>query len=325
LLLAFAAAGLPARAFAQPAAAPKQQADQLFKDGREYVKVGRYAEACPMFKESQRLDPSLAARCNIAVVCHQMTGQTGTAWTILEEVAREARADAGKTQSLKCATDAMEALKPDLALVSLDTRAVEATPGLALTRDGAPVPSSQWGKPVAVDPGDHAVEASAPGYKPWRGTATATARSTYALAIPALEPLPRGAEQPSPEPSRPPVPGAPPEPPRWTVLHTSAVTATAVGGVGILVGAVAGLIALVDGKTAGCSGGFCPTPAALDSSHAAYQAGTASTVGFVIGGVALAGGATLWILAPSRTPQRTAALRYGIDLRPSGLSLRGAF
>jgi hypothetical protein len=40
---------------------PKQQADQLFKDGREFVRTGRYAEACPMFKESERLAPSLAA------------------------------------------------------------------------------------------------------------------------------------------------------------------------------------------------------------------------------------------------------------------------
>jgi hypothetical protein len=341
-LAALAIAG----AVASPASAQtpeaKQQADQLFKDGREFVKSGRYAEACPMFKESQRLDPSLASRCNIAVVCHQMTGQTGTAWAMLEEVEREAR-EAGKKQSLKCAQEAMEALKPDLAMISLDTRAVAGTPGLAITRDGVAVPASQWDKPVAADPGEHVIEVTATGRKPWRGTAQATAKSTYALVIPALEPERPGEPhtQPAPSPASPapPTPGPGPGPvrvpappdasPRWTGLHTSAAVFTAVGGAGLIVGAVAGLISLAEGKAAGCANGFCPTQTALDSSKSAYAAGNVATAGFVIGGVAGAGAVVLWVVAPSRsTPaqarwQRPSIASVGVG--PSGVSLRGTW
>src|SRR5262249_50922621 len=157
----------------------------------------------------------------------------------------------------------------------------------------------------------HVVEVTAPGRKAWRGTAQATAKATYALAIPVLEPD-GGASQPSPRDR-----GR-----GWTGLHTSAVVATAVGGVGVIVGAVAGLSALAEGKAAGCANGFCPTPTALDSSRSAYQAGNVATAGFVVGGVALAGAAVLWIVAPARKPAQArwqgarppVAASYGVDV-----------
>jgi hypothetical protein len=107
-----------------------------------------------------------------------------------------------------------------------------------------------------------------------------------------------------------------------------------VGGAGLLVGAVAGLISLAEGKAAGCANGFCPTPTALDSSRSAYTAGNVATAGFVVGGVAAASAVVLWVVAPSRSraqarwqgPRSSAASSgVGVGVGPTGLSLRGAW
>jgi hypothetical protein len=44
--------------------------------------------------------------------------------------------------------------------------------GLVIKRDGLAIARGQWDTPLAVDPGDHVVEASAPGFQTWSTTQT---------------------------------------------------------------------------------------------------------------------------------------------------------
>jgi hypothetical protein len=61
----------------------------------------------------------------------------------------------------------------------------------------------------------------------------------------------------------------------------------------------------------------CPTHEGTDAWNSATRAGTVSTIGFVVGGVALVGAGVLWFTAPKST------VRAGVG--PSGLRLEQAF
>lgn len=94
--------------------------------------------------------------------------------------------------------------------------------------------------------------------------------------------------------------------------------ALGVGGAGLLVGGGAGLWALaqrseLDGA---CGGGRCPDSErdAVDRYNATL---TVSTLGFVIGAVGTAAGATLLLTAPTRSAPRVA-----LTVQPSGLGVR---
>lgn len=56
LVLALSVA-FPPGAWAQSAEEKKAAAESLFDEARKLSKAGKHAEACPMFAESQRLDP----------------------------------------------------------------------------------------------------------------------------------------------------------------------------------------------------------------------------------------------------------------------------
>src|SRR6185436_12399932 len=73
-----------ASALAEPTAADKSLATQLFKEGRALVDQGKVAEGCRKLEESQRLDPGGGTLLNVAL-CHEKEGRTATAWAEFTE------------------------------------------------------------------------------------------------------------------------------------------------------------------------------------------------------------------------------------------------
>ena len=59
---------------ALPTSAHAQDADKLFKEARRLVEAGDYAHACPMFAESERLEPAPGTLLNLAD-CEKNVGQ----------------------------------------------------------------------------------------------------------------------------------------------------------------------------------------------------------------------------------------------------------
>jgi len=109
-------------------------------------------------------------------------------------------------------------------------------------------------------------------------------------------------------------------------LGTSRVLALVAGGVGVVglgLGTAFGAMALSDKSDAQslCPGASCPTAAGVTKWSNATSTGNVSTVGFIVGGVALAGAAVLWFTAPSRGQGASAQLGVGLG----SVQLKGSF
>ncbi|MBX3205901.1 MAG: hypothetical protein KF764_12580 [Labilithrix sp.] len=305
------ALGAPAVARAEDVSA----ADKLFEEANALASAGRYAEACPKLAESQRIEPAVGTQFNLAD-CEEHVGRTATAFALFNEVARIARA-AGKFERERVAKERAASLAPRLANVRLVVHAP--APGLEVMLDGALVPREKWETPFPIDPGRHRVTASAPARTTWESTTEAVPAETVEVTVPELvDPTPRPrVEERAPSSSQ----------------RTIAIAVAGAAVAGIAVGAIAGAMSLSARSRAeeSCPAATyafrCPTVDGTDQWNSATTAGNVSTVGFVIGGVALAGAAVLWFTAPSRAAAggRAAGPSVRAGASATGLRLEGTF
>jgi hypothetical protein len=200
LSLAGASWALPAGAQAQgvESRSDPAAARALFVAAIEALDRGDWDEACRGFEASMRLNPAVPALLNIAK-CHERGGELTLALedyrralTLNEEtIGSERRREA--EEYARGAIAALDARIPRL------TVTLAARPGgLALKRDGKELPVSAAGQPLPVDPGEHVMDAEAPGYEPERRTVvleeggSATVELAPRRAIPRPAPQPRG-------------------------------------------------------------------------------------------------------------------------------------
>ena len=315
-LRACAAAALllaPARASAE-SAADQAKAEALFAEGRRLLAASRFAEACPKFVESQRLDPAIGTQLNLGD-CYEKTGRTASAWAVF----RDAAAEAQKARDARREAVASErAAALDLRLVKLTILVPIASraPGLQVKRDGVAVDRAAWSAAVPMDPGWHAVEASAPGKRRWTlPVAIDAAHPTTTITIPPLEDL----EAPAPIDAK-----ADGRSQRLAGGILAGAGAAALGA-GAIFTAMA--VANNSDSTPHCRGNVCDA-VGVGLREDALSDARASTIAVVTGLAAIAGGATLWLTAPAGS-KRPPATRVGAApvLGPDrvGLTLRGAF
>jgi hypothetical protein len=302
------------RAWGAPTAQQKGQAEALFREGRAAMNAGRYPEACAKFEESQRLDPHLGTQLNMAL-CHANIGKTASAWAEFGEVAELADRERDPERANYARQQAAH-LEKKLARVVF--RVTSPAEGTEVRLDGQSIGPSAWTTPLPVDPGEHVVEASAPGKKPFKKTASAPAATTTEIAIPALEDAPQAAPPPPPPQPEKIVP-----PPKEPPVRKSPVPAYVLGGVGVVglgIGTVFGLqtFSKKSDADAKCPGDVC-TQEGHDLEGEARTSAIISTIGFGVGIVALGAGAW-WLLTSKPT---TASLRVAPTL--GGVAVDGHF
>jgi hypothetical protein len=219
---------------------------------------------------------------------------------------RQAKADAEKE---------LEALEPRVPYVSVVVQGAGPKP-VTVTMDGIQVPAALLGVPRPVDPGEHKFEALAEGMDSALSSLTVREghSETVVLTLHAstAAPLPPPGYAPGVAPVPPPPVGYavnPTAPPAADTGHKASPLpwiALGVGAVGLGVGTVFAVQASskVDDANSLCTlpgpdgtNTYCPSRAsALDDE--ARTAKTISIVGFVVGGLGVATGVTLLVLAP---------------------------
>ena len=319
-----AVAVAPSSAHAQGAG--KQAAAQaMFEDAKKLMTKGDFGAACQKFSDSQNLDPAPGTQYNLAN-CYEKNGQTASAWATFKSAAASYRAHNRAEWETK-ARDRAAAIEPKLSKLTIVVPAESNVPGLEVRRDGQALSGSELGAAIPVDPGEHVVEATATGKKPWKSTAkVAPTPGEQKFTVGPLEAAPKVAT-PTPAPTTAPTPppttvAALPEPPpnKGSGQKTAGFVALGIGGAGLVVGGVTGVMAMSKNKTANdaCpNDGACASQAAVDANSSAKSLATISTVGFIVGGVGLAAGIVLLATAPSSTP-KTGSLHLVPTAGPSG-------
>lgn len=320
--LAGAVALAISHAHAEPTAEERAAARTLFDEGRALMASGKYPEACPKLEESLRIDPGVGTQYNLAD-CQEHTGKLASAWANFLDAASRARA-AKQDERADAAKERAQALAPRLAKIVILARDPAGT--LTVKRDGVVVNKAVWGTAVPLDAGDHVISAAAPGKISWQSIVTVKDEgSSLTVTVPPLADAPAAkAVGPKPVPADRGLGGQ----------RIAGIVIGSAGIVGLGVGIGAGLLAKskYDDSLA-----YCPDPDKPNACTApakplregALSAGTASTVAFVVGGVALAGGVVLFLTAPGRGEPRQAIRTVGVQasLGPgqAGLGLTGSF
>jgi hypothetical protein len=100
---------------------------------------------------------------------------------------------------------------------------------------------------------------------------------------------------------------------------------TGVGVVGVGVGAAFGLLSMAKHSTVAkdCPGTVCTTPEGYNASNDALTFGNVSTVAFIVGGVGLGVGLTLWLTAPKPTEAGSPVAQVVVG--PGRVALAGSF
>jgi hypothetical protein len=143
-------------------------ATQLFREGRALLEAGRVGPACRKLEESQRLDPGGGTLLNVAV-CHEREGLTATAWAEFTEALGIAKRD-DRPQRIEFARAHIAQLETDLSRLAVQVPPAADAPDLEIRRDGSVLGRAARDSAIPVDPGDHVIEASAPGKATWRQT-----------------------------------------------------------------------------------------------------------------------------------------------------------
>ena len=279
---------------------PEDQAlaTTLFKEARALLEAGKVSEACPKLVESQRLYPAGGTLLNLAV-CHERDGKTATAWAEFREARLIAERD-GRSDRLDLVDEHMKTLEPKLSKLVITVPSTADVADVEVRADEREVRRAAWGTAIPVDPGDHVIEAVAPGKKRWRTQVTVLPDADVKSVI-----VPDWEDEvgPAPPPVTPPPvtpPGAlRPAPPDRTA-------ALVVGGVGVAslaFGSYFGLRAIAkhnDSQDA-CTTNPC-SRASLDLSDSAKTFADVSTVTFAVGLAAIGVGVYLWLSNHEQRP-----------------------
>jgi hypothetical protein len=328
---------VPARA-GEVTAQDRVLAESLFREAKALLDQGKVAEACEKLAASQRLEPKPGTALNLAV-CHEKLGKTATAWADYMDAASLA-ASAGQKDREDFARGRVAALESQLSRIVIR---VEETPGVEVRLDGRPFLKAAWGMATPVDPGEHVIEASAPGYAPFtRRVSVEPGPSTQEIPVPKLSPpsaeappakpadQPAPATKPAPPPSKSPQPSPPPDVPSraGSGQAIAAYIAGGVGLVGIGVGTYFGLrtFSKRDEGNTHCMGVYC-TAEGLALHADAQRSATISTIGFGVGIAGIGAGVALWLTAGKAAPRRSGRAWVAPVVGPgqAGLSAGGAF
>ncbi len=313
-------------------AGDKALAESLFREGRKLMEADNPAAACPKFEASNREDPSAGTMLNLAM-CYEKLGKTASAWAQYKETVVKAKAQGRDAHAAK-AREAAEKLEGKLSKLTIEAPAVRPQ-GYVIRRGDVELSSGAFGLAVAVDPGTHVIEASAPGYVTYRTEVTVGANAdTKSILVPDLERDPSAAAKPPDSSSSSAASGDVRADTSGGDNKMLGYVLTGAGGVVLATGLTMGFLAQKQASDAEDDPALCPnkqcTPKGREEIDGAETKALISTIGVGVGAVAL--GAGIYFLVTSSSDSAAAqkkatATRFVPMLSPhgGGLGVSGAF
>jgi hypothetical protein len=304
------------------AASPQDQAaaEVLFNDAKKLADAGDFAQACPKFVESQRLDPTAGTALNVGK-CFEGLGKVASAWGAYKDAEMIAH-NAGDTAREAGAVKLSAALAPLLPKLAIVVPPVTRVPGFEVRRDGTPVGEGSYGSALPIDPGEHVIEASAPGKLGWTSRVMVSVSASITTEIP---PLAAAAGKPADTAAA----------PFWRGQRIVGVALGAVGLVGF--GVAAAFTANAATKNAqslvNClpaSPNMC-TQTGVDLRNQAFDAAHIADGMDAAGGVLLATGVIVFLTTPKGAPSKPDTSSARAQLQPligpglGGAALHGVF
>jgi hypothetical protein len=220
--------------------------------------------------------------------------------------------------------DAVGAAMPTLVFAARDGAGNDLY-AVTVTMDGAPIATALDGRPLALDPGEHAFRFETAGQPPVDRTLVVREGEKNRIETVILGPAAPPPALPVASAVRPPAP-----PSTWNNRKTLAVVTGGVGVVGLGLGIAWSAFAASaqSQEQSNCSASSCPNRGqAVVDYNTAQQNATGATIGIVAGAALVAAGVVLWITAPSNAPASSAiAWHVAPSIVPSGggLTLGGS-
>lgn len=283
------------------------KAREKFREGLALEAGGNCAKALEIFKAIAELKSTPQVRMHIAT-CEEKTGDYIKALGSYRLALVDAQA--GKMKDvIKLANEAIEALEPKIPALTLE-RGDGATVA-SISLDQRVLGGNEVGAKVPVNPGPHVIEATAPGKQPFRAEIVLGDGEKKTIEI-VMSPQAAASPEPIPTvtPTAAPTVEAPPPPPSSGMKTAGFV----IGGAGIAGLAAAGVFIGLRQSTlaeleslCGADHKTCPPDAESTISQGELQSNLVTGL-LIGGGVALAAGIVLVIVAPKSAP---AAARFG--------------
>jgi len=295
-------------------------ARSLAVEGLKLAQAGNCLEATLKLERAEKLYHSAVVASRLGE-CYVDLGRLVEGTEILRKVLREplpAEPQPALLKALERAQRALDSAKPRIASLIIKVAAVQE---ISLKVDGKLVPITLLDTEIPTDPGEHAVEANAPGFlksytrislgaadkKTVTLTLTRDPSAPTASGATALDRGESGAKRAAPEDgsaserkrtSR-------PLEPRPAPNRTAAYVSLGLGAVGIGVGSAFGVMAINERKELKqtCPADVCPT-GSQESLDYAKRLGNVSTLSFGIGAAGLALGTVLLFTAGPSSPER---------------------
>jgi len=321
LVLTVGTASLPASAqAAEPSAADRATARTLAQQGYEALRDKQYAVAADRFSRANGLvrAPTLMrdlARAQVGL--GHLVDANETYTTII----REGVADDAPAPWVKALSDAKSELSEVQGRLPWITITVSGPAHPRVTIDGAPIGEASLGVKRPIDPGQHELRAMADGYFTAKKSIVLREGASVNVGFELEDAPPDAAPKNEEEAGK--VSVATVKAPAW--LKPLTVGAFALGGTGIAVGSVFGILAMTKHNQLA---NVCPQAqcsADHDGKLKAFRTDAMiSTIGFVAGGVGVAGGVLLLVIKPQSLVQegpgkqgtQNDSKRAGVDWSP---------
>jgi hypothetical protein len=300
------------------ARAENREAEGLFQAAKASMARGDTAKACEQFGASLRLEPATGTLLNLAD-CEEKRGHLGVALQLFRDAQSRLPRDDFRVAFAAERVAALAARIPELT-VALRKDAPSAA---RVFLDGTQLSPSELGRPVPIDPGTHAVLVRAPGRADQRSELSMHDAERRVVEVDAGPPLDHATDAPpaGTSPNGPPPPEAGP----GSARRTTAYLLGGVGAVGVVAGAVTGIMTMSAASTysAHCNAGQCD-PQGLDAASTGRVVQIVSPIAFAVGVLGL--GAGTYLLLTSRAAERPVIAVQPVAV-PSGAgaSLAGTF